>query len=221
MSKRSVSRSRAISPVISAIIISAVVIAVGGAVWAFSQGAMTITAEDYAEAVINMTDTISERFIIEMVWYGSDSATDEEVGPGDGTKIFELDFYPVVTSSETIRLGEDPQLDDDGSAYTLVDATGLITFLDAPADGVAIKADYKYIVNPLGVWIFNYGTVDIKVKVQVKDITCPEAEDAWKEIPSKGMEYFPIALEIIPKEELTIKAYTKRGNNVYSKYIVP
>jgi len=41
--------------------------AVGGVVWAFSQGAMTITAEDYAEATINMTDTICERFIIEHV----------------------------------------------------------------------------------------------------------------------------------------------------------
>jgi len=63
------SRRRGISPVISAIIISAVVLSVGGAVWAFSQGAMTITAEDYAESVINMTHTISERFIIEQVSY--------------------------------------------------------------------------------------------------------------------------------------------------------
>ncbi len=30
---------------------------------------MTITAEEYAEAMINMTDTISERFIIEHVSY--------------------------------------------------------------------------------------------------------------------------------------------------------
>ena len=60
---------RAYSPVISALILSAVVLAVGGAIWAYSQGAMTITAEDYAEAVINMTDTISERFIIEHVSY--------------------------------------------------------------------------------------------------------------------------------------------------------
>ena len=67
MSKRSASRSRAFSPVISVVIISAIVIAIGGAIWAFSQGAMTITAEDYAEAVINMTDTICERFIIEHV----------------------------------------------------------------------------------------------------------------------------------------------------------
>jgi len=50
---------RAFSSVLSAIIISGVVLAVGGAIWAFSQGAMTIAAEDYAEGVINMTDTIS------------------------------------------------------------------------------------------------------------------------------------------------------------------
>jgi len=67
LSKRSVSRSQALSPVISAVIISAVVLAVGGAVWAFSQGAMTITAEDYAENMMNVTDTICERFIIEHV----------------------------------------------------------------------------------------------------------------------------------------------------------
>ena len=60
---------RALSTVISALILSAVVLAVGGAIWAFSQGAMTIIGEDYAEAVINMTDTISERFIIEHVSY--------------------------------------------------------------------------------------------------------------------------------------------------------
>ena len=64
---------KAISPVISALILSAAVLTVGGAVWAFSQSAMTITAEDYAEARINMTDTISERFIIEHVYYEYDT----------------------------------------------------------------------------------------------------------------------------------------------------
>ena len=67
MSKRSVSRSRAFSPVISVVILSAVVLAVGGAIWAFSQGTMTITAEDYAENMMNVTDAICERFIIEHV----------------------------------------------------------------------------------------------------------------------------------------------------------
>jgi len=65
---------RAISPVISVIMLSVVVLAVGGAIWSFSQGAMTITAEDYVEAMVNMTDTISERFIVENVVY--DTTTD-------------------------------------------------------------------------------------------------------------------------------------------------
>jgi len=67
LSKKSASRNRAFSLVISAVILSAVVIAVGSVIWAFSQGAMTITAEDYAESLVNMTDVISERFIVEHV----------------------------------------------------------------------------------------------------------------------------------------------------------
>ena len=69
MSEKSTSRSRALSAIISAVILSAVVMAVGGTIWAYSQGAMTITAKDYAEAVIDTTDIICERFIIEHVSY--------------------------------------------------------------------------------------------------------------------------------------------------------
>lgn len=53
----------------SALILSAAVLAIGGGVWAYSQGAMTLSSEYYAESVINMSDTISERFIIEHVAY--------------------------------------------------------------------------------------------------------------------------------------------------------
>ncbi len=67
MRVESTSRSRATSPVIAAVIMSAVVLAIGSVIWTFSQGTMTITAEDYAETVVNMTDTICERFIVEHV----------------------------------------------------------------------------------------------------------------------------------------------------------
>lgn len=140
---------RAISPVISAVILSAAVLTVGCSIWFFSQGAMTITAENYAEAVINMTDTISERFIVEQV---------------------------------------------------------------------------AYIDTNLKVWIYNYGTVDIEVKVEVNSKTYPNAEDEWIKIPSKEMKPFPnIVLETtpLPKEELNIKAYTRRGNDAYYRFIVP
>jgi len=42
---------------------------IGGVVWFFSQGSMTITSEDYAESLMNMTDVISERFIVEHASY--------------------------------------------------------------------------------------------------------------------------------------------------------
>jgi len=211
--------------------LSVVVLAVGGAIWSFSQGAMTITAEDYAEDVIEMTDVISERFIIEMVWYDAAPITidvmAEPVGAGDGVEtVFSLDYFPVV-SDETIYLddglGGDPVAQPyDGTVYTLVDDTGVITFVDPPGSEVAITADYDYLTNQLNVWIFNYGPVDIEVKVQLKDITCPAAEDEWIEIPSKDMVPFPtINLSANVGEELNIIAYTKRGNDAYYKYIVP
>jgi len=135
---------RAIAPVISALILSAVVLTVGGVVWAYSQGAMTISAEDYAYSVINMTDTISERFIVEHVAY----------------------------------------------------------------------------VNPnLNVWIYNYGSVDIEVKIQVGIITHPAA---WIEIMAGGFaEVEPLSYTATSGDELSIRAYTRRGNNVYYRYLVP
>lgn len=66
---RKSNRRKAYSPVIAAVILSAVVLSVGGVVWYFSQGSMTITSEEYAESLLNMTDVISERFIVEHVSY--------------------------------------------------------------------------------------------------------------------------------------------------------
>lgn len=61
------SKRRAYSPVVAALILSASVLAVGGLVWSFSQGAMTIIAEDYVSGVNDLVGEISERFIIEHV----------------------------------------------------------------------------------------------------------------------------------------------------------
>ena len=142
----SASRSRAFSPVISIVILSAVVLAVGGAIWAFSQGAMTITAEDYAEAVVNMTDAISERFIIEHV---------------------------------------------------------------------------NHSVTELSVWIYNYGDVDIEVKIQYEAVTEPAGSDDWIEVASKDLKHYKIMVFDSTPRELNIKVYSKRGNNAYYKYLVP
>ena len=148
MSEKRTSRSRAFSAVISVVILSAVVMAVGGAIWAFSQGTMTITAEDYAEGVINMTDTICERFIIEHV------------------------------SNDT--------------------------------DG-----------NFLNVWVFNYGDVDIDIKVNVGTITYPPNSNTWIPVASGEMiQIDPIEITLTKGEELNIKTYSRRGNNAHYRYLV-
>jgi len=142
--ERRLNRRRAIAPVISALILSAVVITVGSVVWAYSQGAMTITAEDYADSVVEMTDTISERFIVEHVAYGG---------------------------------GE------------------------------------------LRIWIYNYGSVDIGVRIQVGSVTHP---DDWVELAGGGfVELEPLSYTAESGEELVIRAYTRRGNSAYYRFLVP
>ena len=137
---------RAITPVISAVVLTAVVLTIGGVIWAFSQGTMTISAEDYAESVIEMTDTISERFIIEHVAYGYDN-------------------------------------------------------------------------QELTVWLYNYGSVDIEVKIQVGSDTY---SNEWREISRGGfsdVEFLDYPAD--SGDELVIRAYTRRENNAYYRFIVP
>jgi len=111
---------------------------------------MTIAAEDYAEAVINMTDTISERFIIEHVGYVSEISDD------------------------------------------------------------------------LYVWVFNYGDVDIEFKVQIGALTYPVDPDDWTDLASEDMKRVRLLnFSPVSEVELNIKAYSKRGNNAYYRFIVP
>jgi len=64
-----------LTPVISTIIISAVVIAVGGAVWAYSQGASTVIANDYVNGTLDLMNEVIERFIVEHVSNNSNGNT--------------------------------------------------------------------------------------------------------------------------------------------------
>jgi len=151
LKEKRLKRRRGISPVISALVLSAVVLTVGGVLWAFSQGAMTISAEDYAESVINMTDTISERFIIEHVYY-------------------ELDAGPDL--------------------------------------------------HMLHVFVYNYGEVDIVVDVCADDGVESVSSKNY-EITSGAFETAKISLAHSSGKEIAIKVESRRGNNVYYRYIMP
>jgi flagellin-like protein len=65
-------RSKGLSPVIATIILSAVVISVGGAIWSFAQGASTVIANNYVNETLTLMNEIIERFAVEHVSNTSD-----------------------------------------------------------------------------------------------------------------------------------------------------
>ena len=65
---------KALSPVISSLILSAAVIAIGGSIWSFSLGASTVYSEDYINVTLEVLYDVTERFVVEHVCY--DSGTD-------------------------------------------------------------------------------------------------------------------------------------------------
>jgi FlaG/FlaF family flagellin (archaellin) len=70
--KRGGNKKRALTPVIATMILSAVVIAVGGAIWSYAQGAATVTANSYIDETFSLLDEVTERFTIEHVTNSSD-----------------------------------------------------------------------------------------------------------------------------------------------------
>jgi hypothetical protein len=60
---------RAITPVISSIILSTVVIAIGGAIWAYSQSASMSVTNDYIQGEFSLMNESIERFTAEHVSY--------------------------------------------------------------------------------------------------------------------------------------------------------
>ncbi len=74
---------------------------------------------------------------------GSLTVTGEQVGIGDGaTTSFNLDHTKIVPGSEKIYL--DDELKTRDTDYTINNDTGVITFTNAPGNGVVITADYTY-----------------------------------------------------------------------------
>ena len=65
-------RNRGLSPVIATIILSAVVISIGGAIWSYAQGAATINANQYIDSTMDLMNEVIERFTIEHVSNSSD-----------------------------------------------------------------------------------------------------------------------------------------------------
>ncbi len=64
----------ALSEVISALILSGVVLSIGGMLWSYSLGASTVIAENYVNGTLNLVDEITERFIVEHMNHTADNS---------------------------------------------------------------------------------------------------------------------------------------------------
>jgi hypothetical protein len=113
---------------------SAIVVAVGGAVWAYSQGAATAVANDYIDEVFDLMEESAERFTIEHVDI-EDSNTLLKVWVYNyGVYNITIDTY---ATNETTTWTSDPQ------NPTEIEANGLtcinITVAVSNGDDIAIK----------------------------------------------------------------------------------
>jgi hypothetical protein len=68
-------KRRALSEVISTVLLSGVVLAIGGAIWAYSLGATTAIADGYINDTLSLVNEIVERFNVEHIQYQSGSDT--------------------------------------------------------------------------------------------------------------------------------------------------
>ena len=83
---------------------------------------------------------------IATIWEGYDNVG-EEIGTGDGTQtVFNLQWAPIVAESDVIKV--DGVIQTRGTDYTIDNATGAVTFTTAPANGLAILADYSILFIP-------------------------------------------------------------------------
>ena len=62
-------KRRALSPVIATVILAGVVLTIGGAIWSYSLGAATVTAEAYVSDTMTLLYEMQERFDVEHVFY--------------------------------------------------------------------------------------------------------------------------------------------------------
>lgn len=65
-------RRKAISPVVSTIILSAAVIVVGGSIWNYAHGASSVVASNYVNDTMDLVAQVTERFIVENVSNNTD-----------------------------------------------------------------------------------------------------------------------------------------------------
>lgn len=133
-------------------------------------GGLTITSNgtysasrvltDGADFWMPATTDIADRYIT-FTLLSTVTVTAEAVGTGDGsTAGFNLDWFPITGNSQAIEV--DGVAETEAVDYTIVDATGAITFLvgHKPSQGQLITADYTFPTLGRNVLYLRWGTSD-------------------------------------------------------------
>jgi len=120
-------KRKGVSPVIATVILSGVVLMIGGGLWSYSLGAASSVATDYTDKTTEMVHTIIERFNIEYVEYNSTSQNvtiwvynygsiqikvDTKVTI-NGTNYYDYDRYVNVKSIEEVSIDVGVSLNSD------------------------------------------------------------------------------------------------------------
>jgi flagellin-like protein len=127
-------KRRGVSPVISSIILTAMVIAIGGAIWSYTQGASTVVADDYVDGVMELLETAAERFTVEFVSNNSDCSVLRVWIFNYGDVNVSVDVYAHIGESSYSTDLEDPVVVEAGA---LVCAN--VTVAAGSGDEVGIK----------------------------------------------------------------------------------
>ena len=86
-------KRKALSPVISSLILSAAVIAIGGSLWSYSAGAATMVAESYVNDTLELVNEVTERFVVEHVTIDAEKNTLSVWVYNYGTQKIKVDVY--------------------------------------------------------------------------------------------------------------------------------
>jgi flagellin-like protein len=129
---------RGLSPVIASVILSAAVLTIGGALWAYASDTATFVATGYIEDTIELTDEVTERFVVEHISY--DSLQNELkvwVFNYGGQDIF-VDTYAYVSSisnGEFMDSTFDTSIDSGDNSMIIIPLSDSVE----PGDEVSIK----------------------------------------------------------------------------------
>ena len=149
-------KRRGVSPVIATIILSAVVIAIGGAIWSYASGASTVIANDYINGTLDLMNEIVERFVVEHATNTSDGSNMSIWVYNYGDVDVVLDVYANATHVNSSTYSFCSNLTNSVPTGSLVEIE--IHFTSDPlelGDSVAVKvhsrrqnnAYYKYYVS--------------------------------------------------------------------------